>query len=739
MAGKNAMRSGFASWSMGHDGRGRRAMLVALAAMAWLGAPLARAQDGSGSAGQSADLESFRMDAKADEHNAAVTAEERAAPKPARGGELRIRASAFPAGLNRHIEDHNTADQTQINSYVFNDLLRIDPETLEYQPLLAKYWTVQDVLDLVPAGVAEADDTRYDHLYGRIVSVEDGVKVVFLEGAFQATLAIFECQPALELGIGRSVEGKVALDTGEEFEGTITREGRCTYHVEHTAKAKRIEVPWAQLAQRSWKLGDGTGARPRPGVRPHCRYDFFLRRGVTWHDGKPFSANDILFTYQWIVANPHVPAAQLRSNYIDLATVEQLGEHAVRFDWKKPFFKSLDMSGGLSIVAKHRYYKPEYEGDMATFGKDYARHADNEGTVGMGPYRFVKWDKNDALVLERYDDWFACKVGFPYIDKQQPYLDRISWIKIENLQAVPKAMEADKADADLETEPDSWISPDTNSDSFKSKFVRAKWDSPSYTYVGWNLRDERFKDPRVRRALTMLLDRKGLAEDIHLGLAELVSGPFYPYSPSCDRSIPPWPYDPAKAIELLAEAGIADLDGDRKLDYIDAEGNTKQFKFKYAHHNAREYHSRVAVKMKEMLATAGIEVEIQSLDWAIFGPTVRERKFDSFRFAWTAEIDPDPYQIWHSSQADDGSNYVGFKSAEVDRMLEEARITFDRQKRWGMMKKMHRIFHEEQPYSFMFLFKSLAYYRNKYRGVKFYTSRWDSTDLTEWYVAPGAR
>ena len=107
----------------------------------------------------------------------------------------------------------------------------------------------------------------------------------------------------------------------------------------------------------------------------------------------------------------------------------------------------------------------------------------------------------------------------------------------------------------------------------------------------------------------MLIDRQKIADDIHKGVAIPTTGPFFPFSPAHDQSIKGWAYDVDRALELLADAGVVDVDGDRLLDYT-PEGSDEpvQFKFRYAHHTARTYHSKIAVKIKEYMAKVGIEV-----------------------------------------------------------------------------------------------------------------------------------
>lgn len=676
---------------------------------------------------QVGDLTSFRKVVTMDSHNDAVSDEERANPKPVHGGEVRIRTGTLPPGLNRHIQSQNTAGAAEIDTYVYSELLRQHPETLELQPLAARYWTTEDVLDL-------KDGDKAKRIYGVVASSEAGKQVVFLEGAKRVTLALFETEGAPELKIGASAEGEVKLKGGATFKGTVKRIGDFTIEVTDTTDAKERTVAWKDLVEGSWKLGEGDSAKPQTGPRPYCRILFQLRDGIKWHDGKPLTAADYEFTYHDVVLNKHVKAQQVRAVYQDLESVRAVGKLGVRFEWTKPFFQAVENSGAFQVVAKHRFWKPAYKGDPKQFGDDYDRHADNRHPIGFGPYRFKKWDGQISIALERNKDWFGSKVKFPYLSAGSPYLDRLVWVNIGNKVAALNAMRQGDIDVDTGVEPSTWADPQTQDPKFTAKFVRVLTRNPGYTYIGWNMRYPMFKDKRVRQALTMLLNRAKIADDIHKGVAEPVSGPFFPGSPANDDSIKPWPYDPEKAKELLDDAGFGDRDGDRMLEFRPTPNDDPvPFAFKYYHHTAREYHTRIAVKVQEAMKAAGIAVELQSLDWPIFIKEVDSRKPHAFRFARTAGIDPDPYPIWHSSQIEDGSNVVAYRNARVDEICEQVRITFDRNKRWALIRELHRILHDEQPYTFMFLFKGMNFYNKDLRGVKFYTTRYQPIDYTEWW------
>jgi peptide/nickel transport system substrate-binding protein len=236
----------------------------------------------------------------------------------------------------------------------------------------------------------------------------------------------------------------------------------------------------------------------------------------------------------------------------------------------------------------------------------------------------------------------------------------------------------------------------------------------------------------------MLIPRDRIANDIHQGLAVPVSGPFYSKGPGYDQTIKPVEYDLEGAKRLLRRNGWLDRDGDGVIEK-EIDGVTVPFAFGYSIHNARDYHQKIADIIKESVEQAGISMTIRKSDWTIFSETVRNKDFDAVRFAWGASLDPDPYQIWHSSQAENkGDNFVSYRNNRVDEICVAIRETFDPIKRWDLAREMHAIVAEEQPYAFLFGFNETYFYNRGIRGVKLYPSQYP-VDWTEWWWADEAR
>lgn len=630
---------------------------------------------------------------------------------PKRDGVLRIRSSADPTNLNPLV--HRDASAASILKYLSNSLISRDPETFEYYPVLARNWEMRDLVIL-------KDGKR---LEGRVIEESD-TAIRIDEGAGALTLGRWDVA-SVDVGNGVVIE-----KSGKRHTGVVT-EYEYTVEIERTVSQEPRRIPLSDIGETTASIG--ATAKSRKAINRRCVFYMPLREGVRWHDGAELTPEDYIFGYKTLM-NPAVDAARIRSYYLDIESVEVVEKRTIKFTYRKPYFMALDICGSLDPLPRHIHKPGDYadEPDQdKTFAKDFnATGAPGDPVVGLGPYRLKSWKRGESIVIERNADYWASKLDVPFWKPEQPYIDSIQWVIKENPIAALKALQNGEVDVDFDVEPTTWTREDTNTEAFTDKIVRARGVVPLYTYIGWNQRKPYFADAQVREAMTHLIPREQILKDIHKGLGRVVTGPFFIDGPAYDASLPLRPYDPKKAKSLLRRARWLDRDGDGILDQ-----DGVPLEFEYMIHNAREYHSLIADIVKEHVEQAGIRVTIRKLDWTVFINSMNERNFDAARGAWGAGFDPDPFQIWHSSQAENrGSNSVGFNNPRVDELIEQGREEFDANKRWEMMREVHRIVYAEQPFTFLFCFDNLFFYNADLRGVKCYKVG-DGYDLTEWYFA----
>jgi peptide/nickel transport system substrate-binding protein len=432
-------------------------------------------------------------------------------------------------------------------------------------------------------------------------------------------------------------------------------------------------------------------------------YLFYLKKGVMWSDGHEFTADDVVYSYQRI-KDPKVACAPLKVYYIDVRSVRKITKYQVEFSYSKPYYLALEICGTLPIVPKHIYDD----------GSDFNNHPSNRFPVGTGPYKFERWDTGKMIILSVNEKFRGAK----------PDIKRVVFKIVPESNVALQMLKKGEIDV-MDIRPIQWVR-QTDSEKFLKSFSKYKYYLPYYNYIGWNSRREMFRDRKVRLALTHMINREAILNKLLFGLGEIVTGTFYIYSENYSRDIKPWPYEPEKGRKLLAEAGWKDTDGDGILDR-----NGVKFSFTFTIPSGREYGERLATILKEDFSKAGIEMNINMYEWAVFVQKMHERDFDAVSVGWSLGYSGDPYQLWHSSQIKQGSNFCAFNNAEADRIIEDGRMEFNEKKRIGMYQRFNRIVHEEQPYTFMFCTPALAVVSKRFDNVKVHKK---GLNYLEWKV-----
>ena len=422
------------------------------------------------------------------------------------------------------------------------------------------------------------------------------------------------------------------------------------------------------------------------------------------HGPKEVTAADFKFFVD-VVKNPDVNCEAIRSYYQDLESVEIVNDFEFVVRWKVEYYGSRASTLGISPLPRHFYHFYDGPFDGKRFNNDHRR---NRMLIGCGPYRFVRWEKDRRVIFRRNPAYFGNALG------AGPSLDYLVYEIIKHPNTRFQALLAGSLDQ-LGLTPDQWIQRTGGKEFTSGELKKYRYLLPQYTYIGYNLTRPFFQDKRVRQALTMLIDREKILRDIYFNLAKITTGPFFPDGPYADPSIQPWPYDPERAKRQLAEAGWRDTDGDGIL-----EKDGVKFVFTMLQIATSPIQQKMMPLIKESLAGAGIDMKIENVEWSVYLQRLNQRRFDASCLGWASPFDPDMYQIWHSSQCDkpESSNYIGFRNAEADKLIEEMRRTFDRERRIAIAHAFARLIHEEQPYTFLFVPYSLVAQSGRYRSVR---------------------
>lgn len=483
------------------------------------------------------------------------------------------------------------------------------------------------------------------------------------------------------------------------------------YVLESLADRDPDTLAWRPVLSTGWRISpDG------------LRIEFDLRKGVTFSDGEPFTADDVVFSFDWIM-NPQVEAPRLRSYYEKIQAVEKLDDYRVVFIFKEPYFKAFEFAGGLSILPKHFY-------------KKFSPTEFNQSTgllMGTGPYRLpdpTSWrpEPGKPIELVRNDRYWG---------EPGPF-DKLVWRIIENESARLTTFTNGDIDEFFAT-PEQYVTLLKNQ-PLLDRTNHYEYQSPSagFIFIAWNQqRDGKptpFADPRVRRAMTLLTDRQRIIDEIFLGYGLIVTGPFNPLTPQSNPDVKPWPFDPEAAKALLKEAGYEDRNGDGVIDAPDGQ----PFEVELTYPATSETYNRVVLFLKDTFAKAGVVLKPNPTEWSVLLQRMDQRQFSAISLAWTGQIESDPYQIYHSSQiAGTGDNVISYTNPKLDALLENARSTIDEPARMALWHQVHQILHEDQPYTFLISRKSLMFFDGRLRNIQL--TRNGLNPNLEWFVPPDER
>lgn len=361
------------------------------------------------------------------------------------------------------------------------------------------------------------------------------------------------------------------------------------------------------------------------------------------------------------------------------------------------------------------------EAAIKEFADDFNSHpqgrpvgAEAKPIIGSGPWVFDKWITGNYISFARNDNyWNSDSTYIKGYSEEGAYLDKVIVKVITDATARLTALKAGEIDFIPRMRAVQYFT-QTNTPDFLEKFQKVSYVVPAYSYIGWNNDKPYFSDKRVRQAMTMLIDRDSYNKYVAYGLGIPTVGPFYIYGEQYNHDIERWPYDPIRAVELIEEAGWIDHDGD---GIRDKDGVPFNFTFSVSAGSTSSKY--MALMLKEDLRKVGIIVNIRQLEWSVYVENLRDRQFDVVSLLWIGGLESDPYQIWHSDNIGDrGSNYIGFRNAEADSLIETARFEMDKEKRNAMYFRLQEIFHEEQPYTFMFYQRDPGAYLKEFNGVK---------------------
>jgi ABC-type transport system substrate-binding protein len=431
-------------------------------------------------------------------------------------------------------------------------------------------------------------------------------------------------------------------------------------------------------------------------------FEFTLREGLKWHDGKPVTAEDVKFSFDAIMDPTNkYKTAEKKSYFENIQAAEVTGPLKIKFTVSKPYFNNFtSIAGGLTIIPAHVYKDPSKEQEKLL----------NKILVGSGPYILESFDRAKNIILKKNPNWWGNSVpelkGKYNFEKIMMRFIKDSTISLTSLEKGDLDFIDGGSGFDPEVYTKKTSGPKWGKEVLKQKIQNKQ--PKGYGFVGFNLKHPIFSSKKTRQAMVHLFNRQGMIKKFLFDMSLPATGPLYQQSDYADPNVKALEFNPKKALALLKEDGWK-VDGADK--FLSKVINGKKIVFSFTILEPSPEFVKYLTIFKEDAKQAGVDVNIKTIDWNAFVKLLDERNFDAVRLAWGAgDVDWDPKQIFHSeSIANAGSNFVSYENKEVDKLIDESRLTMDKKERMTKLRKVFKMIADDAPYIFLFNGKFILY------------------------------
>lgn len=409
---------------------------------------------------------------------------------------------------------------------------------------------------------------------------------------------------------------------------------------------------------REWEIAHGGTA-----------YTFYLREDVRWHDGAPFTADDVIFTVNTI-QDPDFHGAPYLSEMWRTVVVEKIDDYTVRFVLREPFAPFIDYTT-MGILPAHILRGVSVEA--------LAESKFNASPVGTGPFEIDEVSAQ-RVRLAANDDFYGSR----------PYLEHVEFVFYPNAPAVFEARGRGEIDGIARVLPQHLepIRQDDTLDLYSASLS-------GYNMLFLNLDRAIFQERAVRQAMMWALDRQALVDDVLKGQGVVIHSPILPRSWAYHDGVQQYEHDPKRAITILEEEGWFDDDGDGVRQRRDVA-----LEFEIATNEDDPTRVALIEAVSEQLAEVGIRAVPKTMSWEdLVGQALRLRRFDAVLSGWQSlPPDPDLYPYWHSSQVtEEGLNFANYMSEEADAILAQARATTEEEQRVALYQEFQELFAHDVP------------------------------------------
>src|SRR5690349_1734622 len=403
-------------------------------------------------------------------------------------------------------------------------------------------------------------------------------------------------------------------------------------------------------------------------------YIFHLHHGVKFHDGRPLTARDVKWTFDSLLQGKIRSTKSGTYQFVD--RIDTPDDYTVIFHLKEPFSTLLwNLSDGAIGIVPYGS------------GNEMTQHP-----IGSGPFRFVSSEQDKEVIIERNDDYWG----------EKPHLNRIRFAVVPD--ATTRALELRKGSGDVVSNGLTLDTAITLQQDHNLEMLRGP--GTVLAYLAFNVRDPILKDVRVRQALAYAIDRQPMLQYLERGFGRLADSILPPESWAYNGDVMHYNHDPARARQLLEQAGYLAVNGVRF--HLTMKTSTQ------------EGTRLLAAVLQQQLREVGIALDIRTYEFATFFSDVTHGAFQLYSLRWIGgNEDPDIFEyVFHSSKfPPNGANRGYFADPRVDALIDQARHELDRNTRKQLYAELQRTLADELPYINLWYFDNVLVHSKRVRNL----------------------
>ena len=416
---------------------------------------------------------------------------------------------------------------------------------------------------------------------------------------------------------------------------------------------------------------------------------FKLKKGLVWSDNKPITSKDVMFTWK-LITNPKT-RTPYASDYLLVKKASTPDNFTFEVTYEDNYAPALDTWASLNILPQHILKDEDINNTY--FSRE---------PLGSNYYKLSDWISGQQITLESNNNSILGEAK----------ISRLTSRIIPDTSSQFLELTANNIDL-MNINPIQYKRVFPSKPKLQKKINLFKELGNGYTYLGFNLKRAPFNDIRVRQAINYAIDKNEIIKGVLLGLGEPISSPYKPGTRWNNPDISPYPFSTQKALKLLKKAGYLL----NKQGQLAKDGKILKFEIVTNQNKQREM---TAVLIQRRLKEIGIDVKIRVIEWASFvNRFIKTGDFDAVVLGWSLSLDPDQFNIWHSSQQKPGQfNFLGYENKQVDRLLEQGRRELNFNKREKIYHNFSKLLLEDSPIVYLFAGYGLTAVNKRIKGIQ---------------------